>query len=174
MGLLFISPFLNKILTEWNKNVLKKLLIFMFIALSISATVVPTATVFYSDIVWFVFIYIFVGYFKKYINKSGRSAKQYFLLSFVIYILIYSFVCICKLVAMHYVAYSRTLFLLGEYYGYYLQTIPSFCCAFFAFLGFKDLNIGSSKLINTVSSATFGVYIYSSGCGILSSLVEVA
>lgn len=167
MGLLLISPFLNKILKECSELFVKKLLLIMFIAFSVSSTFIPTSDVYYSNIGWFIFIYMFIGYYKKYMlhgNESykkffSRSSWWYFSWAGIIFVLLYAFAVICKILAVKEYSYSNILFSIGEYYGYHLQTIPSFLCAFFCFLGFEKINMKESKIINIIASATFGVYI---------------
>ena len=67
IGLLIISPFLNKILNCCSQTIIKKFLIITTLAFSVSATLIPTADVLYSNIGWFIYLYILIGYYKRYI-----------------------------------------------------------------------------------------------------------
>jgi surface polysaccharide O-acyltransferase-like enzyme len=40
-----------------------------------------------------------------------------------------------------------------------MNMIPTLLCSLSLFLGFKNLNIGCNKVINTISASTFGVYL---------------
>lgn len=145
-------PYINKFLFSLDKNTYKKLLLTMFFCWSL----IPTLTaqpMYGTDLIWFLFLYCFAAYIRLYFNNKETS-KKYFLFAVVV----------CVLTFLSTIIFDG----MGEYlndmnfYATYLygkEKIPIFLISLFLFLGFKNLDIKKSKVINVLASATFGVYL---------------
>lgn len=156
MVLLLISPVLNLIIQK-TSQVFFRWILFILLCL---VCIFPTVTAGYglfSDMAWsLTFLYLLTGYIKKYgfIPKLKHTIPTFF----VVWILI--------VLGNSYVSYNTTsniypLRILKYYFTTYsagMQTLPNLVMAYSAFFIFYNIKIKPSKIINTLASASLGVY----------------
>lgn len=160
MIMLLFSPFLNCILA-CKKVFLERLLILMLIFVSVRATVYKYDCAYYASIVWFCFLYLVVGYLKKYPLKILNNKWLCFGGACVIYFVVV-LGYILGTAFGNSAGYGKILGIIGSLCSQYLddfKALPAFLCSIFIFFFFKNINIGSNKIINTIAASTFGVYI---------------
>lgn len=143
--LYLISPYINKVIRILNKKEFIKLLLIMGILSCGVITTILKPNRGFGSLFIFVFLYILGAYINTYYN--GKHIKYSLLISIFFYFLIFA---------------SQLLFeaFIPNYVNYFidLTSLPIIACAIFMLLGFKELEV-ESKVINTISSATFGVYL---------------
>lgn len=157
MVLLLISPLLNAAVSSCKKGTLQVFLIFYGILLSFKPTFFFEGNYFSEDVLVFFYIWIFIGYIKKYPIKilerkiiTGPLALFMYLIisvSFGVSVYIYDF------------DYSKISVLSLSCYRDIFYTIPNFMIALLTFCFFKNLNIKPNKWINRIGKTTFGIYI---------------
>lgn len=153
LALYLIHPYINKLLNNLGKKSYQKLLIYS----TIIWCVIPTLTNESFDsgfLIWFIYIYCLGGYLNRFPLKLDWTAKKYFLISLIMYFITF----FIKILFGNILKDSTFLF---EYINrlFDLETLSTLLISLFLFIGFSKLKIKYSKLINTISSTTFGIYL---------------
>ena len=151
--LYLFSPYINVFLKALTRKQYSSLLIFMFFIWC----VIPTFTgliVQSNALLWFVFLYSLAGYYKLYGFKKDLSSKALLFLSIISIFITYAIT-----ILLLFLGTKKAVF--GDYavFVHNMQTFPVFLISLLMFLGFSKLKIKNNKLINLISSATFGVYL---------------
>ncbi len=161
--MLLFSPFLNTLLN--NRKLVKKILILLFFINVIPSTFLLRNDFFYSgESVYFCFLYLLMGYFKKYhIEEHIKKIPKYIfgIIGFLIYIGI--------IVTYFGVTYLGDKFLiiqrlcdeisLNEYFIIRYHTLPAFICSLCIVMFVINSKIYTNKIINLISGGVFSVYI---------------
>lgn len=148
--LYLLHPFLNKLLLGLDKKTYLKLLILLFVIWSVIYTI-SLKNFEGNHLLWFIFLYALAGYIRLYYEDKVVSSKKYF-----IYALIGILIVISLMVSFDILGFKFSLvrkFLMNE------KSIFSILIALFIFLGFKNIDLRYNKLINIISSTTFGIYL---------------
>lgn len=140
--LYIISPFINILLNNINKNASISLIIILLFFFSIWPSFLPygPSNDLGYGIVSFTILYIIGGYIKKYYQCSCKSIK---------YILIY---LICTIITFMFSIFKGTWYPWG--YNFIFNVIG----AISLFLAFTKMNI-KSKIINNIATFTFPIYL---------------
>lgn len=151
--LILASPFLNIILS-WKRTKLKNLLILMFFLIFVLSMLYinmdTKLCVFFS----FIFFYLFVGYYKKYLHENINLNKYLLLL--------FGFIVYCSLVFCKFYCIVNNNDLILKIINSY---ISDYHCAvnliisFSIFYFFLNTKIKTNKIINYISTSTLIVYI---------------
>ncbi|MCR4688220.1 MAG: acyltransferase [Saccharofermentans sp.] len=146
--LYLISPYINVLLDSLTQKQHQGMLLLLFTIWCL----IPTFTLmaFESNYLWyFVFLYCLAAYIRKYGLFNNLSASKLLLIALGVYILTFAFRLLCRL------AFDGiTPILLYE-----TQSLSMLAVGTSLFLAFLKLDIKYSKVINLISSATFGVYL---------------
>lgn len=151
--LYLIYPYLNKLLTSLDKQTYQRLLALT----TICWCLIPTffAISFQSNsLIWFIYVYALSGYIKLHIKNIPISNKKCIMIALTLIIFTFLSAVIFDLIGTK-IAFFRE----NATYFYSLQSLPIILISLFMFLGFLQINIKHNKIINTVASATFGVYL---------------
>ncbi len=145
------SDYINAFINQCSKKRLEKLMILLFVV----QVIIPTFTggkLGFSDVLWFITLYIIGAYIQKYPNNytNGNKSKLALLSIFMIVLSILAFDIIgqkINFVSRHYdyFTYMNSIFIV----------ISSICI----FITFKNMNIKYNKFINVVASTMLGVYL---------------
>jgi len=158
MVLVLLSPALNLLMKEENRRI-HEWIIFVLFCLSVLYTTVTAEFSFLSDDIWIlIFLYLVTGYIKKY--KRVPEYKSCLLVFGCVWLLLTG---LRAYIAGHSSSNLYIFTLLGNYCETYrarLQTLPNLILAYSAFFGFYGLQIKPLKFINTIASATLGVYCF--------------
>lgn len=134
-----LSPYLNSVI----KNTTKKQLIYLIVFLLILQCYVPFTfgPNFFSNVGWFLTLYLIAAYLKVYPVKITDSNK----------ILLPSAILTYLAIALLNIFTDEDFWLINH----------AVCtlCSVAAFCSFKNFNIGQNKVINAVAKTTFGVYL---------------
>lgn len=151
--LYMLSPYLNRLLRTFNN---KQYICFLGL-LFIGWCIIPTFTGkgFQSnELLWFCFLYAFAAYFRLFGIKNDFSASKLISLSFICTIIAFLSAVVFDVLGMKVPSIST-----HATFFYDMQDLPILAAAILLFLGFSKIKIHNNKTINTVSSATFGVYL---------------
>lgn len=153
--LLLVSPFLKKACNTMSKNSLRVLVILGLFFLGLVSTVSPFMDTWYCALIWFIYMYFAIYYYKHYFVDKLKGKKRYLLFGILVYIAL----VVAKIVlAGKNGIYSMTAGMISQYIGDY-KSIPNLMCSVPVFIFFSKLDIGSSKVINSVSKYTMDVYL---------------
>jgi hypothetical protein len=149
--LLIISPFLNKLLEQ--RDITKRLLQIFGILIIGCATLFPVehTTPAFSELVWFAYLYLIIGYSKKYMHIKITK-----FCSICCVVFGYGVICGMSIISD---MYMPSLSSIAVYYVEHYEAIPALAASMGLFVVFKNMNLGNSKLINSVAHVTFPVYL---------------
>lgn len=147
-----LSPYINKLLKSISKSQLNRLLMFLFIILSVIPTVcgikggwINNA---YSYLLWMIFIYSIGAKIQLYHRCDGRG-KHYGIMSICWIFVIWTLTIVC----------GQLKFINTWYFVENTYTIPIFFASVSVFLLFKNFNLKHSKVINYFAASTLAVYL---------------
>lgn len=149
--LYLLSPFINVFLRSLSKKGYQKLIVLLTVCWSI----IPTeGSLGFNKLLWFIFLYACAGYIRLHSKRTNTKGAVYILLSFLCALLTFSSAVVFDLLGtkISFFANNATFF-------YELNRLPILAASLLMFIGFLKINIGHIKIINIVSSATFGVYL---------------
>ena len=153
--LYLFSPFINKLLTGFDRKTYQKFLALAFVLWSVIPTFTNTPFL-CNQFIWFVFVYSVAGYIRLHFNSRDDSAGggRYLLLSAAAYAVSFLSVIALDLIGIK-------IPTLGEHATYFfaMQRVPSIIVSTFLFIGFTRIRIKNSRVINTLASSVFGVYL---------------
>ncbi len=151
--LYLIHPFLNKLLHSIDKSLHQKLILLLIICWSVIPTF-TTSSYQSNSLLWFVTLYVISGYIRLYGLNQKFRAKHYFICFLVCSILSYTSTVIFTILGSRW-----EVILLHARYFYGQEKIPTVLSSFCLFMIFTTLKMKPHKWIDTVASATFGVYL---------------
>lgn len=151
--LFLLHPYINRLLHSLNKHQYQGLLILLFIIWC----VIPTFTSFSlcsNELIVFVLLYTIAGYIRLFGINAKLKSKHFFLLwlltSLVTFLSSIAFIFIGKKIAFF---ANKYLFFYGQ------RSLPTLLRAVFFFMIFERMNMKNNKIINTIATAAFGVYL---------------
>lgn len=151
--LYLLSPFLNKFLNNIDKTFYQRLLLL----LTLLWCVIPTFTskkIECNNLTWFIYLYTIAGYIRIYWSERKMSGKTFITVS--LFLCIFTFL---TAIFLDFLGTRKPFFNEHATYFYSNEKVSILFASIFMFIGFLNLNIKYSKLVNTLSSATFGVYL---------------
>ena len=151
--LYLISPYINLLLNSFKRRQYLHFLILLFSCWCI----VPTLTgqsLQSNDLLWFVFLYSLAGYIRKFEIQISLSCWKLLALSVVGIVLTF-------ISAVIFDALGTKLSFFGNHatFFYGMQQFPMLVVSLLMFFGFSKLNCKNNKIINVISSTTFGIYL---------------
>lgn len=146
-----LSPYINRLLQSFNQREFKKFLFLLLSLWSILPIFIPS-TYGANELIFFIMIYSVGAYLGEYVDDY--KSKHYFK---------YSMICIVSLigsiVVMDIIGLKIPIFAIKYKHFLYLNELPMIVTCVFLFLGFKNLKIKNSKIINKIATTTFGIYL---------------
>lgn len=152
--LIIFSPFINILIKNIDREEYKKLLLIISIIWVFIPMIPRFSALEMSNLTWFIFLYLFSGYIKKYPECISRKSKFYALMSIIFFVLIAIIVLICDILGVYIKGFQ------SQFKDFWkMNSIFVFLTSLSMFISFLKWKIGSRKWINIISSATFGVYL---------------
>ena len=150
--LYLLSPYINRLLNLINKREYISLLVLLGVFWCVLPTVFvqPLES---NNLLWCIYLYSVGGFIRLYDVKTGRKGTQLICYSLLVWIAVFSVSFMLPYTAGK-VASLKCFNNLFE-----LQSLPTAAISILLFLGFKSLDIKENKTINTLASATFGIYL---------------
>ena len=152
---MFMSPFLRHILAlPWRT--VRSLLLLGFLAIPVFCSLHGLMDTMLDDFLWFMYVFLFIGYYKKYLSQNSIPKGWFLLAGIGIYL---------ALIAIHIISNATDSTLLhflekaAAQYRRDFKSLPNFVCALCIFLFFTKLKLPVHKTINTIASSAFAVYI---------------
>jgi hypothetical protein len=155
--LYLFAPFLNKVFLLCKKQ--QKLLIGLSLITVCMISTMPDAQMGYLvDSLWFLFMYVWIGFFKKNLYEKLQKKKIFLLVGAGIYFILVNmkfFGCIYQNEGIAY----RGLYILSNQYLLDIKTLPNVLCAFFIFLYFIMKTEKNNEFMNRIGSYSFCAYL---------------
>ncbi|ORY74880.1 hypothetical protein LY90DRAFT_666013 [Neocallimastix californiae] len=148
MGLVLVSPLLNKGIELMEKKFFREVII----AIGIILMFVPVIE--NTGFKWFIFLYLVASYIRYYPEDFGRSKRFYLLLGISFYSIVILYVFTCDLISLIDINVRKNYDSLSSE-----DCILIVVTSFALFIGFSKWNIGNKKIINIFGTSTFGVYL---------------
>lgn len=151
--LYILTPYINRLLGTLDQKQYQRFLLL----LGVCWCIIPTFTENSfqgNNLLWFAFLYSVAGYFRLFGFKSSWSGAKCLALAFFCTIVTFFVYTVLKNPGIKLSVLRSFGKRLHEMYS-----LPSFVISALLFLGFSRINIRHNRLINWISSATFGVYL---------------
>lgn len=156
--LVFLSPFLNMLLNKAPRRIIECFLMILFVFMVLYSTLTANLGFFSHNIWSLIFLYVLTGYIKKFLIKPKFDK------SFLVFFFVWGCLTIIRAIAFYNEGSNLYIWALirdyGENYRSNLQTLPNIIIAYSLFFGFIGLNVKKSRIINTLASASLGVYCF--------------
>lgn len=154
VGIYLFSPFINKLANSLNREKYKVFLILAAFTLVVIPTILVSANLFYNGFIYFVFLYLFGGYIKKYDVKLNKRKALAIICVILIAMMSCSIICT-------YLGENITIAKKGIYYFHKANSLPILLLAVYIFLFFKEIKIKNSKIISFLGKTSLAVYLIS-------------
>lgn len=149
IGMYFVFPILNKLISNINQNQYKTVLVLLGIMLSVIPTLVLGTRPFGGELAWFIYLYLIAAYIRKY-NTTFKSNKYLILTGVAILIFMMGYQIGCTLRGQS----MATIVHLNQ-----KSSLFTLALSIVIFMLFKNIKVGENKVIPFFSKATFGVYL---------------
>ena len=155
-----LSPYFNGMLLSLSRTRFRRMLVMTGIFWCLIPTIgwIPGMIVTDfegSDLAFFLFLYCLGAYLRLYHEESHRKAAFWFLCAAGIWAVCMAIITAVDIWGMKVMGKLKLLDYLFNNQNHVLILLLSL----FLFMGFKELNIGSNRIINLISSLTFGIYL---------------
>ena len=151
--LYLLFPYINKMLIALDKKEYQKLLVLMTVCWCIIPTFLEKSLQ-SNSLLWFVFLYALAGYLRLHMDVTLLKSGKYIAISIIFAIFTYFSAVIIDVLSSTNSFYANYIT-----YFYNMQRLPMLLISVTLFIGFLNLKIGYTPLINIVSSSTFGIYL---------------
>ena len=151
--LFLLSPFINIGLRAMTRGTYRGFLLLLFICWCAIPTF-STSSLQSNSLLWFIFLYVLAGYIRLYVDLKAIKSGRCFIATVLMVALTWILATHLDRVGVENVFNARS----GEYF-YHMQNLPILLISTTLFLAFLAWDIGHSAFINTVSAATFAVYL---------------
>ncbi len=155
ISLLLLHPFINSFF-KCGETKIRSFLIIGFILIIMKSTLASLMDTYLCTLVWFVYAYIFIGYYKKYVVNKINKKYIFLFIGIVIYICLVSTKIILS--SMDSGVWKLCYKVVAQYLSDY-KSLPSFLCALSVFTFFAKIDLGQSSIINNLAANTLDVYI---------------
>jgi surface polysaccharide O-acyltransferase-like enzyme len=151
--LYLLSPFINQLINSITQKQHRYLCLMLIVIFCIIPTIIEY-DVEYSNLSWFVTLYLIAAYIRKYPNKHTETLKDNLIYTGIIISIMIFFIVEVNFIAL-------LIPRVGIYISYCAKanSIGILSLAIMMFLSFKNMNIKNSKWVNKIASSTFGVYL---------------
>lgn len=146
-----LTPFLNMVVNSLDKKSHETVIALFFILWCLLPNIIQEGFQF-CELLWFCFLFMVAAFIKKWEDNTKVSPAKCFLLAFAVFVLF----------IIYGLAGTKFGIIVKAYHPHAMNSVFNLLCSLFIFMGVKNINIKSSKAgayINTVASATFGVYL---------------
>ena len=152
--MVLFAPFINKFLVSLEKTDLKKLLFLMSVLWVLIPVLPKVGALQMSNLGWFIFLYLCSAYIRFYPEDFSFKNKTFLLFGIGIYILV-----LLSVLSFDLLGFIDKRFQGKFDYFLPMNSILIFLSSIMLFIGFSKISLGSKKIINILSSATFGIYL---------------
>lgn len=156
--LYLLHPFINKMLNSFDKKTYQAFLFLTVFCWSVIPTFVKSQ---YqgNSLLWFITLYAIAGYAKRFGFNEKIHTKHYFMLFILFSVITYLTSAVFTILGA-----KNEKFAIYTTCFYGQEKLTILLISLTLFMAFATLRFKYSKLINTIASATFGVYLIHDNC----------
>lgn len=161
VGVLLISPFLNKLINTLNYNEYIRLVILLIILTSILPVFLKNQTYSISGISFYnlVTIYFIGGFVRKFNNKfTSKHNLLYYSIIIISFLALTTSIFVIDIVKGKN-GFGNDTRIWGMYLGSYTPSVFSILMGTCIFIIFKNMHVRYNKVINKIASSTLAVYL---------------
>ena len=151
--LYLLVPYINKLLRMFDKEQYVRFLALLLLLWSVIPSFTGQALE-SNSLLWFVVLYAIAGYIKLFDIRTKLTGAK--LIGLSIFCIVLTFL---SAVAFDIIGTKIPIFGAHATFFYSMQKLPVLVISVLMFVGFTKIDIGYSKFVNMISSATFGVYL---------------
>lgn len=160
--LIFASPFLNKVFL-WKNQQQRLLLMVSFAAICLVSTLPERQSSYLCDSLWFWFVYLAIGYYKKEVYEKQRKKLESWkwpslLAGGILYLGLSIAFHLGELYSAGNAAFGSLYSIAAQYVGD-IKTLPNVLCAFLFFNFTMLCKERTNAVIQKLAAASFSVYI---------------
>lgn len=152
VGLFLLTPFINKLLSVLDKKLHLCLIAVLVTFYSIFGTFFGSSLS--EDLGWYVTVYIIGAYLQIHPHPVFSNKKKMAAAALCSLLLAW-----CSILAITLIRHLFSMDIAIYHFVANANHLLAIVCAVTFFLFFRSLNIGQSRLINTIASGTFGVLL---------------
>lgn len=157
VGMYLLFPIINKLIDRLNQKKHRDIIILLGIMLSVVPTFLIGANPFWSELIWFIYLYIIAGYIKKYDIKFMSNNKKNILIIIILILLIF-------LINIIIISIELKLEIKKGILVRYLKTtnmnsLIMLILSIYVFIYFKNKNIKNNKILSILAKSSFAVYL---------------
>lgn len=158
--LLLLQPYINVFLSSISSKRLRGLLIIVFIFVIAHATIFPIETTapFFSELVWFIYVYMFMYYMKNNQIELQRNKCAGLLMAIFGFVVIVGINLVddfCGEVGLM----GNVVHILAVHYTSHYEAIPAFCFSLGMFFLFLKADMKENCIISMLAKASGVIYI---------------
>ena len=151
--LYLLHPYLNRLIHTMNRRAYQNLIAILVLIRSV-IPLITRETFPTEDFLWFATLYLIAGYIRLYGLNPKLTARRSFLLFVVFGLMRYA-----AAIAMVHISFRIPTTLGRALLMYEPNSLFTLLTSVFLFAAFEKAQIKSSRIINTIASASFGVYL---------------
>ena len=151
--LYLLHPYLNRLIHTMNRRAYQNLIAILVLIRSV-IPLITRETFPTEDFLWFATLYLIAGYIRLYGLNPKLTARRSFLLFVVFGLMRYA-----AAIAMVHISFRIPTTLGRALLMYEPNSLFTLLTSVFLFAAFEKAQIKSSRSINTIASASFGVYL---------------
>lgn len=150
----FFVPFLNRLILSLERAAFRRLNILMFVFFSLLQTILPNGFGSFGLMAMFFLLYCLAAYVRLYPDAVGVFDRPWRCFAAAAAILLFraAYLCLCARFG------GRFSFLYPNRFDA-MSSLPQLLFSLLLFLGFLRLRMPCIRVVNTIASACFGVYI---------------
>ena len=141
---------------KWEREQLKTFLCILLIFCSLIPTITNFNETYADNVLWFIFVFLFVGYIKAYYSSS---IGKHYIMDGLLGVILYLVLVLSKYGAeISSGSIISTVANLANDYLVNFKSIPNFICALLIFFFFNAIDF-KSEIVNGLAKGSFPVYI---------------
>jgi len=159
ISLMLLSPFLNAVFA-WEKRKQAQLIITLTIVVALVCTTSKFMDSYLCNVFGFAYVYLLTGFYKLKLHKkmNGRYKNVGLFIALCLYVILTAIKWF-SLINIDSGSLYRYINIIATQYLSDFKSLPNLIIAAGLFYFFACIDIGSNKMINTISKSAFGVYI---------------
>lgn len=147
-----LSGFINQFIAALSRERLQKLIALLTVVCSVVPTLL-NADMEDSFLLWFFLLYLIAAYVRLY-PLEWKPFRHSMAMGLGIYLLTFLSCVVFDLLGERIPIFAR-----NAMYFHTMEKFPILLSSVFLFIGFKDLQVKQSRVINAVAGTTFGIYL---------------
>ncbi|MBQ4068008.1 MAG: acyltransferase [Lachnospiraceae bacterium] len=154
--LMILTPYINILVNNISKKMHCKLIVIFLCMWSVIPSIFRENLLMYSELGWFVLLYFIATYIRKYVDNDKINLKKHIGITILSGVLLVVSVVMLDCIGRTYMI--EELSVMRRWYSS-MNSVIVIVLSIELFLVFLAMKEKSNRFVNTIASATFGVYL---------------